>query len=340
MVKAGLAGSPHMRRRDFISIFGSAAVAWPLAARAQQPDQRKIIGVLLALAENDPEGQRYVSSLLNELQQLGWASGRNVQIEYRWTGADPDRIRTNVAELVRSKPDVILANSPLVVAPLQQQTKTIPIVFTQINDPVGSGFVASLSRPGGNITGFTPGEFSMYGKYPEVLKEIAPSITRAAVMLNLEQSPQVGIWRAIEAVAPSIGVHVTAADVRDAAEITRAVESFGRISNGGLIVIANPITILNRQQIITLAGQYRLPAIYSYRYFVIEGGLMSYGADPTDLFRRSASYIDRILKGTKPGDLPIQQPTKFELVINLKTAKELGLTISRDYLLRADEVIE
>ena len=329
-----------IRRREFVTLVGAVAAAWPLGVRAQQPDQRKIIGVLLALAENDPEGQRYVSSLLNELQQLGWASGRNVQIEYRWTGADPGRIRTNVAELVRLKPDVILANSPLVVAPLQQQTKTIPIVFTQINDPVGSGFVASLSRPGGNITGFTPGEFSMYRKYPELLKEIAPSITRAAVMLNLEQSPQVGIWREIEAVAPSIGVQVTAADVRDAAEIARAVESFGRISNGGLIVLANPITILNRQQIITLAGQYRLPAIYSYRYFVIEGGLMSYGADPTDLFRRSASYIDRILRGEKPGDLPVQQPTKFDFVINRMTAKALGLTVPPTLLVLADEVIE
>ena len=257
--------------------------------------------MLLALAENDPEGQRYVSSILNELQQLGWASGRNVQIEHRWTGADPDRIQTNVAELVRLKPDVILANSPLVVVPLQQQTKTIPIVFTQINDPVGGGFVASLSRPGGNITGFTPGEFSMYGKYLELLKEIAPGITRAAVMLNLEQKPQVGIWRAIEAVAPSLGLQVTAADVRNAAEIARAVESFVRISNGGL---------------------------------------MSYGADPTDLFRRSASYIDRILRGEKPGDLPVQQPTKFDLVMNLRTAKAIGLTIPPSLLARADEVIE
>ena len=329
-----------MRRREFIGFIGSAAAVWPLAVRAQQPHQRKIIGMLLALAENDPEGQRYVSSILNELQQLGWASGRNVQIEHRWTGADPDRIQTNVAELVRLKPDVILANSPLVVVPLQQQTKTIPIVFTQINDPVGGGFVASLSRPGGNITGFTPGEFSMYGKYLELLKEIAPGITRAAVMLNLEQKPQVGIWRAIEAVAPSLGLQVTAADVRNAAEIARAVESFVRISNGGLIVIANPITIVNRQQIITLAGQYRIPAIYSYRYFVIEGGLMSYGADPTDLFRRSASYIDRILRGEKPGDLPVQQPTKFDLVMNLRTAKAIGLTIPPSLLARADEVIE
>jgi putative ABC transport system substrate-binding protein len=328
-----------MRRRDFITLVGGAAVTWPLAARAQRPDQ-KIMGVLLALLENDQEGQKYVSSLLNGLHQLGWGPGRNLQIEYRWTGADPARIQTYAAELVRLKPDVILANSPLVVAPLQQQTKTIPIVFTQVSDPVGSGFVASLNRPGGNITGLTPGEFSMAGKYLELLKEIAPSVTRVAVILNLKQSPQVGLWRVIEAVAPSNGLQVTAADVHTPAEIARAFDSFGRISNGGLIALANPITILNRQQIIALASQYRLPAIYSYRYFAIEGGLMSYGAEPNDLFRRSASYVDRILRGENPSNLPVQQPTKFDLVINQTTAKALGLTIPPTLLVLADEVIE
>jgi putative ABC transport system substrate-binding protein len=328
-----------MRRREFITLLGGAA-AWPIAALAQQAGRMRRIGVLMGLTADDPEGQRYIAALLKGLQDLGWTPGRNLQIEYRWAGSDSDRIRTYVAELVGLSPDVILANSSLVVAPLQQHTQSIPIVFTQLTDPVASGFVASLARPGGNITGFTPGEFSMFGKYPEVLKEIAPGITQVAVIMNPDQSPQVGMWRAIEAVAPSIGVRVTAAGVHDAAEIARAIELFTRVPNGGMIVLANPITILNREQIITLAARYHLPAIYPYRYFAIEGGLMSYGTDVADLFRRSASYVDRILRGEKPGDLPVQQPTKFELVINLKTAKALGLTVPLTLQASADEVIE
>jgi len=238
------------------------------------------------------------------------------------------------------KPDVILAQTSLVVVPLQRETRTIPIVFTQINDPVESGFVASLARPGGNLTGFTPFEFSATAKWLEILRKIAPSVTRVAVILNPDQPPNAGMLRALEAVSPSFGVRLTPADVHSAAEIERAVSAFARESNGGLIVLPNPITISHRELIIALAARHRLPAVYAYRYFVTAGGLMSYGVDPADLFRRAAGYVDRILKGAKPADLPVEQPTKFELVINLKTAKALGLTIPQELLLRADEVIE
>jgi putative ABC transport system substrate-binding protein len=330
----------NMKRREFITLLGGATAAWPVAAWAQQGDRIRRIGVLLGYDEADPEGQRYIAAFLMGVQVLGWAPGHNVQIDYRWAAADPVRIRTYAAELVGLKPDLILANSGLVVAPLQQQTQTIPIIFTQINDPVGSGFVSSLARPGGNVTGFTPGEFSMYGKFPEMLKQIAPGVTQAAVVLNLDQTPQLGMWRAIEAVAPSLGVRVVQANVHDAAEINGAIEAFARVPNGGLVVLANPIVNLHRDLIIGLAARYHLPAVYAYRYFVAEGGLMSYGVDPIDLYRRSASYADRILRGEKVGNLPVQQPTKFELVINLKTAKALGLTVSNQMQLLADEVIE
>jgi putative ABC transport system substrate-binding protein len=329
-----------MQRREFITLLGGAAAAWPLAARAQQPDRIRRLGVLFAYAENDPEGQLGAAAFRQGLQALGWTEGRNITTDYRWAAADAERTRTFVAELVALKPDVILASSSLVLAPLQRETRTVPIVFTNITDPVGSGFVASLARPGGNITGFTPGEFSMFGKFPETLKEIAPGITRMAVVLNPDQSPQIGMLRAIEAVAPSLGVRLTAAGVHDAAEIERALDTFARESNGGLIVLASPITNLHRELIIALAARHRLPAVYSYRYFVADGGLMSYGADVVDLFRRAASYVDRILMGAKPGDLPVQQPTKFELVINLKTAKALGLEVPLFLQQRADEVIE
>jgi putative ABC transport system substrate-binding protein len=329
-----------MRRREFITLLGGAAAAWPLAARAQRPDSTRRIGVLTGAAENDPEGQLNVAAFRQGLQELGWTEGRNVRIEYRWTAADPERIRTYVAELVALRPDVIFANSSLVVAPLQKETRTIPIVFTQINDPVGSGFVASLARPGGNITGFTPGEFSMYGKFPAMLKEIAPSVTQMAVLLNPDQTPQLGMLHAIEAVASSLGVRLNAAGVRDAAEIDRAVGAFERESNAGLIVLASPITNLHRDLIIALAAKYRLPAVYAYRYFVVEGGLISYGVNVAELYRRAAAYVDRILKGTNPADLPVQQPTKFELAINLKTAKALGITVPLTLLVAATDVIE
>jgi putative ABC transport system substrate-binding protein len=329
-----------MKRRQFITIIGGAAAVWPLAARAQQPDRVRRIGVLMGAAESDPEGQRYIKAFAQGLQELGWVRGRNVQIEYRWGGSDPARIQTYVAELVGLKPDVILAHTSLVVAPLLRETRTIPIVFTQLNDPVESGLVASMARPGGNITGFTSFELSVSGKWLESLKEIAPSVTRAAVILNPAQSPQVAMLRAIEAVAPSAGVLLTVAGVQDAAEIEPAVSAFARESNGSLIVLPSPVTIGNRELIITLAGRHRLPAVYASRYFVTDGGLMSYGVDPADLYRRAAGYVDRILKGEKPADLPVQAPTKYDLVINLKAAKAIGLTIPESFLLRADEVIE
>ena len=328
-----------MKRREFITLIGGAAMV-PLAARAQPSERARRVGVLMATAESDQEGQRYIKAFLQGLQALGWEHGRNVQIEFRWGESDANRIQTSAAELVRLKPDVILAQTSLTVAPLQRETRTIPIVFTQIIDPVESGFVTSLARPSGNITGFTPAEFSISGKCLELLKEVAPAVTRVAVILNPVQSPQIGMWRAVEAVAPSIGVRLTAAGVHDAGEIEHAVTAFARDSNGGLIVFPNPVTIGHRELIIALAARHRLPAIYASPYFVTEGGLIAYGIDPASLFPRAAGYIDRILKGEKPADLPVQNPTKYELVINLKTAKALGLEVPPTLLARADEVIE
>jgi len=329
-----------MRRRAFITLLGGAAAVWPLAARAQQGAQMRRIGVLMAFAESDSEAQANLTAFRQAFQMLGWTDSRNVRIDYRWGGADPQRIRADAIELVGLKPDVILASSPLVLQPLQQETRSIPIVFVQITDPVGSGFVSSLAHPGGNITGFTTGEFSMYGKSLEVLKEIAPQVTRVAVILNPEQIPQAWMWRAIEAVAPSFRVQLTAAGVHDSAEIERAIDTFARESNGGLIVLPNVPTIAHRDLIVRLAARHRLPAVYSDRHFVSGGGLIAYGNDRADQYRQAASYVDRILRGERPGDLPIQQPTKFELVINLKTAKALGLDVPPTLLARADEMIE
>ena len=328
-----------MRRRDFIALAGAAA-AWPLAARAQPAADVRRIGVLSPFAESDPEVQANVTAFRQSLQKLGWTEGRNLRIDYRWGSADAERIRAQAIELVGLKPDVILVSTALALQPLQRETRSIPIVFTQITDPVGSGFVASLANPGGNITGFTPAEFSMFGKQLEVLKEAAPQVTRVAVMLNPDQKPQAGMWRAIEAAAPSFGVRLTAAGVRNSGEIERAVDSFAREPNGGLIVLPNPVNEGNRKLIITLAARHRLPAVYAFRFFVRDGGLISYGVDLVDQYRQAAAYVDRIFKGEKPADLPIQQPTKFELVINLKTAKALGLDLPWFLQQRADEVIE
>jgi putative tryptophan/tyrosine transport system substrate-binding protein len=329
-----------MRRREFITLLGGAAATWPLAAYAQQGDRMRRIGVLMGTVEGDPEAQRYIKSFLQGLQALSWVPGRNVQIETRWGGADTDRIRSYASELVGLKSDVILAQTSLVVVPLQRETRTVPIVFMQINDPVESGLVASMAHPGGNITGFTSFELTVGGKWLEMLKEIAPGVTRVAVILNPVQSPQVAILRAIEAVAPSVGVPVTAVGVQDAAGLEPVVSAFARGSNGGLIVLPNPVTIGNRKLIIGLAARHRLPAVYAYRYFVTDGGLMAYGVDVAALYRRAAGYVDSILKGEKPADLPVQAPTKYDQVINLKTAKALGLSVSPTLLTRADEVIE
>jgi putative ABC transport system substrate-binding protein len=329
-----------MQRRDFITLIGGAAAAWPLAVHAQQPGGMRRVGVLMAFAENDLDAQANITAFRQALQKLGWTDSGNVHIDYRWGAGDPERIRAYAIELVGLKPDVILAVSALVLQPLLQEARSIPIVFTQIGDPVGSGFVASMPHPGGNITGFTPAEFSMQAKKLEILKEVAPRVTRVAVLLNPEQIPQAGMWRAIEDVAPTFRVQLTAAAVRDPAEIERAIDIFARESNGGLIVLPSGLTIVHRGLIIALAARHRLPAVYQYRQFVTDGGLMSYGNDLADQYRQAASYVDRILRGEKPGDLPVQQPTKFELVINLRTAKALGLTVPPTLLDRADEVIE
>jgi putative tryptophan/tyrosine transport system substrate-binding protein len=326
-------------RRQFIAALGTT-VSWPLAAGAQQPDRVRRIGVLQSANESDPEEQFRLAAFVQGLQKLGWREGANLAIDYRFGSADSERIRLYAAELVGLKPDVIWTSGSLTLLSLKRATHTIPIVFTTVYDPVGSGFVASLAQPGGNITGFTLGEFSIGGKLLEILKEAATQISRVAVILNLEQPPQVAMWRAIEAIAPSVGVRLTVADVQNPAEIESAIEVFAREPNGGLIVLPGPITINHRELIIALAARYHLPAAYGYRFFVTNGGLVSYGADPVDQSRQAATYVDKILKGVKPEDLPVQQPTKFELVVNLKTAKALGLTVPPALLTRADEVIE
>ena len=328
-----------MKRREFISLLGGAA-SWPLAALAQQVEQMRRVGVLMPFSEIDSDAQANITAFRQALQMLGWTDSRNVRIDYRWGGGELERIGAYASELVRLKPDVILASSPLVLQPLLQETRSIPIVFTQITDPVGSGFVASLAHPGGNVTGFAIAEFSMYGKSLEMLKEVAPHVARVAVLLNSEQAPQAGMWRAIEAAAPSFRVQLTAADVHGSAEIERAIESFARESNGGLIVLPNVPTIVHHGLIMALAARHHLPAVYSFRQFVTEGALISYGPDRLDQYRQAAAYVDRILRGERPADLPVQQPTKFELAINLKTAKALGLDVPWFLQHRADEVIE
>ena len=299
------------------------------------------IGVLMASAADDPESQARIAAFLQGLQQLGWTDGRNVRIDTRWATTDADDIRRHAAELVALAPDVILAaTGTATVAPLLQATRTVPIVFVQVIDPVGAGFVASLARPGGNATGFTIYEYGMSGKWLELLKEIAPRVTRAAVLRDPAIASGIGQFAAVQAVAPSLGVELSPVDVRDAGEIERAVTAFARSSNGGLIVTASALATRHRDLIIALAARHRLPAVYAYRYFVTAGGLISYGPDLIDQYRRAAGYVDRILKGEKPADLPVQAPTKYELVINLKTAKALGLDGADTVLARADEVIE
>jgi len=329
-----------MRRREFITLIGGAA-AWPLAARGQQPaDQMRRVGVLTVFSDDDPEGQRRVTALLQKLQDLGWVNGRNMRIELRWAGGDPDRARFYAGELVGMKPDVIFVNHALVLPLLRRETRTIPIVFVQIADPVADGLVTSLAQPGGNLTGFTTGEYAMGGKKLEVLKEVVRDLARATVVLDPRQSTQVGVSRAIEAAASALQVNVTVAGAGDGADLERAIATAAREPNGGLIVLASAVTNAHRREVIELAAQHRLPALYDFRYFVAEGGLASYGHDPAEQYRQAALYVDRILKGAKPAELPVQAPTKYELVINLKTAKALGLEIPPTLLARADEVIE
>ena len=329
-----------IRRRDFVVLLGGAAVAWPLAARAQQPEQMRRIGVLTNLVADDPEAQARVGAFLQGLQELGWAVGRNMRIEYRWGAGDADRTRGYAAELVALAPDVILTSGASALAPLLQATRSVPVVFAQVPDPVGAGFVNSLARPGGNTTGFITYEYGLSGKWLELLTQIAPSVTRAAVIRDPAVSAGTGQWGAIQAVAPSVRVLVSPVNVRDAGEIERDVAAFAHGSNSGLIVTASALAIRHRNLIVTLAARHRLPAVYYQRGFVTGGGLISYGPDFIDQYRRAAGYVDRILKGEKPSELPVQAPTKYELVINLKTAKALGLEVSSSLLARADEVIE
>jgi putative ABC transport system substrate-binding protein len=334
----------NVRRREFITLFGGAAaysvscsVSWPPAARAQQPRR---IGVLTPFNESDAEGRSRVSTFREALREAGWLEGRNIQIDYRWAGGDPDRIRAYAAEIVGLAPEAILCNSTPVLAALRKETQTIPIVFIGVSDPVGVGIVASMARPGGNLTGFANFEPEMGGKWLQELKAVAPGVRRVAFVLNRQNASWASLFRAIEAVAPAFGVDATAVDGRDAAEIERSITAFGGPPNGGLIVQPDGITSAQRQLIIDLAAKHGLPAIYPFRFFATDGGLMAYGVNAVDQFRRAAPYVDRILRGAKPADLPVQAPTKFELVINLKTARALGLNIPPMLLARADEIIE
>jgi putative tryptophan/tyrosine transport system substrate-binding protein len=329
-----------MRRREFIMLLGGAAAAWPLAARAQQAERMRRIAVLMNLAADDAEGQARLAAFRQGLQQLGWIEGRNAHLDIRWGAGDAERFRRYAAELVALAPDLILAASGSTMPPLLHATRTVPIVFVQVADPVGNGFVASLARPGGNATGFTNIDFSMSAKWLELLKQIAPGATRAAVLRDSTEPTGIGQWGALQSVAPSFTLELTPVGVSDPGEIERAIAGFANLPNGALIVTASAPTAVHRDLIIALATRHRLPAVYAYKYFITSGGLISYGPDTIDPYRRAASYIDRILKGEKPADLPVQAPTKYELVINLKTAKALGLEIPDGLLARADEVIE
>jgi putative ABC transport system substrate-binding protein len=328
-----------MRRRDVIALLGGSAAAWPLGARAQQPDRMRHIGVLSGLAD-DPEGQARVAAFRQELQRLGWTDGRNMRLDIRWGGGDAEFLRKLAAELVALAPDVLFSTGTASTGPLLQATRAVPIVFASVIDPVGAGFVESLARPGGNATGFLQFEYSLSGKWLELLREIAPGVKRAAVLRDHNLTAGIGQFAALQAVAPSGVVDFTTVNLLDHAEIERAVAAFTRYPDGGLIVTASALSIVHRDLIIMLAARHKLPAVYWDRLFVSSGGLVSYGADQIDHCRRAAGYVDRILKGEKPADLPVQAPTKYELAINMKTAKALGLNVPATVLARADEVIE
>ena len=328
-----------MKRREFILAFGGAAAMWPLAARAQQPSQMKLIGVFSGPAD-DAEGRFRVNSIEQEMRQLGWTEGRNVRIERRWGNDDAKQIRASAAGLVAMAPNAILAIGTPALLALRDATRSIPIVFVNVGDLTGLGVVDNMARPGGNISGFTSFERTMVGKWLQLLKEIAPRTARVFVLLNPENPTSRGALQTAQALGPSIRLKVTAAGVHDGAEIERAVAALSREPDAALIVLPDPTTIVHREQITALAALHRIPAVYPFRYYVTGGGLMSYGQNPIDMYRGAGSYVDRILKGEKPGELPIQLPTRFELIVNLKAAKALGLTIPQSYLLRADEMIE
>jgi putative ABC transport system substrate-binding protein len=328
-----------MRRREFFSFVGGA-VAMPLAAQAQQGERMRRVGILLPATADDLDFQALVAAFLQGLGQLGWIVGRNMRIDTRWATADAAAIRRHVAELAALAPDVILAHGGATVGPLLQATRTVPIVFPIVADPVGAGFVDSLARPGGNATGFMNFEYGIGGKWLELLKQIAPSVTRAAIIRDTANPAGVAVFGVIQAMAPSLGMEVIPINIRDADEIERPVAAFARVPNGGLVLTPSAPTLLHRNLIITLAARYKLPAVYPERTFAAAGGLASYGADFVDQYRQAANYVDRILKGEKPADMPVQAPTKYQLAINLKTAKALGLAIPPSVLARADEVID
>jgi putative tryptophan/tyrosine transport system substrate-binding protein len=327
------------RRREFITLIGGAAASWPLAARAQSAEHIRLVGILNILGPDDPEAETRHAILAQTLQQLGWAVGRDLKFEIRQVGGDLDRIRRYAAELIALVPDVIVSVGSVALAPVQQATRTIPIVFVNVPDPVGAGFVQSMARPGGSITGFSNFEYSMSGKWAELLKQIAPRVTRAVVFRDPMSAAGIGQFAAVRSVAQSLNIELTPLDVRDTAEIERAVKEFAQVSNGGMIITTGG-TAARRKLIISLAARYKLPSVYPYRYYAVDGGLITYGPNTHDPVQRAAGYVDRILKGEKPADLPVQAPTKYELVINLKTVKAMGLNVPETLLARADEVIE
>jgi putative ABC transport system substrate-binding protein len=329
-----------MQRRDFIKVIAGSAATWPLATRAQQPDRTRRIGVLVNLAAGDSEAQARLAAFQDGLRQLGWIEGRNVRFHIRWGAGNDELFRRFAGELVVLTPDVILGASGATIPPLLQATRTIPIVFAQVIDPVGNGFIASLARPGGNATGFTQFEVGMSGKWLELLKEIAPRISRVAVLRDTTEPAGIGQWGAIQVTAPSLRIEAVPVAVRDITEIKRALTALAGEPNGGVIVTGSAPAAVHRELIISLAAQLRLPTVYPYRYFVVAGGLISYGPETIDQYRRAAGYVDRILKGEKPADLPVQAPVKYELIANSKTAKALGLELPTSVLARADEVIE
>ena len=331
----------QLNRREFITLLGSAEFAWPLVARAQQPDAMRRIGVLMGIAEGDPEGQARIASFQQGLQELGWIEGRNLRFDIRRSAGATEQMRPFAKELVELKPDLIVAATTPAVAALMQESQTVPIVFVQVVDPLSSGFISNLARPGGNITGFVTFEFSMGGKWLETLKQVAPRVNRVALIFHPQTAPfSESFVRVIEAAAPSLALETVAMPVRDSGDLEGAVSAFARSPGGGVIVLPDMFNTVHRDTLVGLAERYRLPAVYPFRYYAMSGGLISDGVDTSDLYRRSASYVDRILKGGKPGELPIQTPTKFELVINLKTATGLGLEVPPTLLARADEVIE
>ena len=329
-----------MRRRAFITLLGGAAATWPLAARAQQGQRMRRVGVFIARAEDNPQARLSIEAFVQRLRQLGWSEGHNVQIDYRWGESDADRLRTHAAELAALAPDVILATGNAGVAPMLQATRSVPIVFVIVPDPVGAGFVDSLARPGGNATGFTSFEYGLSAKWLELLKEIAPAVTRAGVIRDPALASGPAQFAAIQSMAPSLGVEVSPINMRDISETERAVAAFARAASSGLVVTGSALVAVHRHRIIALAARHKLPAVYPEGSYVRDGGLMSYGPDFLDQYRRAAGYVDRILKGEKAADLPVQTPTKYELTINLKTAKALGLEVPPSLLVRADQVIE